>query len=80
MNNVTRVIPLRVRNEIADYIDIKCEETGLSRGKLVEKIVESYRNMETICIWSDITADNLCQMLNESFMNGEITIKDGKIN
>lgn len=76
MNHKTRVVPLRVPIEIAEYIDGK---TTVSRGKAVEEIIRAYQKIETICVWGDIGADELCEQLEKKFMDGEITVEDGQL-
>lgn len=73
----TKVLPIRVENGIADYIDQKVEETGLSRGKVIENVIESYREIEMICYWGDIDAKTCCEQIGNLFREGKIEVVDG---
>ena len=75
-SNKTKVIPLRIPIETADYIDSK---TTVSRGRTVEEIIKSYRKIETICLWGDIDADELCTQLEQMFLDGKLIVSDGRL-
>ena len=40
MSNITKVIPVRIKNEYVDYIDRISEQEGISRGKVVERLID----------------------------------------
>lgn len=75
----TRVVPIRIDNEKADYIDQKTEEWNESRGKVVEKMIEAYRQVEMVCLWGEISAEEFCQQISDLFLSGKISVEDGKI-
>lgn len=75
VNNKTRVMTIRVSHDVADYIESKEE----SRGKIVDKAVKAYRDLETLCIWGDIELSELSRQLDGMFRSGEISFSDGKI-
>ena len=75
----TRVVPLRVENEQADYIDLKTEEWGVSRGKAVETILDAYKEIEMICSWNGIDPKTCCEQIGDMFRTGEITFRDGRL-
>ena len=75
----TRVIPIRIKKENAEYIDKKSEELGVSRGKVVEKMIEAYRSIETLCIWGEIEPEECCAQIEGMFRAGEIVINEGEI-
>ena len=75
INNKTRVMTIRVSHDVADYIESREE----SRGKIVDKAVKAYRDLETLCIWGDIEPSELAKQLDEMFRSGEISFSDGKI-
>ena len=74
----TRVIPLRVKNEQADYIDLKTEEWGVSRVKAVEMILDAYKEIEMICSWNGIDPKTCCAQIGDMFRTGQITFENGK--
>lgn len=75
-SNKTKVVPLRIPIEVAEYIDSKTTD---SRGRTVEKIIKSYQKVETLCLWGDMDADELCEQLEQMFLDGKLIIADGNL-
>ena len=69
----------RLRNKNARYIEEKAKERDISRSKLADEIVETYTNIETLCMWSDIEPTELARQLDILFRNGDLIVRDGKL-
>lgn len=69
----------RLMNTNAKYVEEKAKEKEISRSKLADEMVETYRDMETICIWCEIEPRELARQIDKMFRDGEIVIKEGKI-
>lgn len=78
-NNVSKVMSFRLRNKNARYIEEKAKERDISRSKLADEIVETYTNIETLCMWSDIEPTELARQLDILFRNGDLIVRDGKL-
>lgn len=76
MNKKTKTITVRLSNDVIEYVN---ENAGESRSNFVEKALKSYRDIDTICMWSGISAEDFCEQIKDMFMLGKITIAEGKI-
>lgn len=75
MNNKSRTITVRLKNDICDYVD---SNSGDSRSKFVEKAIEGYRSVDLMCAWVSIDAEECCKQLEELFVKGHLVVdKDG---
>lgn len=74
MNSKTRAVTVRLTHDLADYIDEK-----ENRSRYVREALEGYRQMEMICMWGDISAEEFCQQVSDLFLSGKISVEDGKI-
>lgn len=78
-NSISKVMSFRLKNIHAKYIEERAKEKKISRSKLADEIIGTYRDMETLCIWGDIEPRELARQLGEKFRDGEIVMKEGEI-
>lgn len=77
MSNKTKVVTARVSNEIAERLEQMAE--GTTKSEVVERAIKAYADINTICIWGNIEANECCRQIEEMFKEGQIEIKEGRI-
>lgn len=68
---ISRAITVRLKNDRIEYLG----NEG-SRSAYLEKIIDNYRKIETICMWMDISVEEFCEKMYQKFLDGEITKED----
>jgi len=76
MNSKSQTITVRMSNEIIDYVN---SNSGKSRSEFVETAIKGFMEIDIICQWSGIDPKTCCEQIGDLFRNGQLVVKEGKL-